>query len=185
MDSRAIETVGKAIVARLGAGTVEEQVKVFFGAPGTQGDEPLIFFPYHINVNADLRNSEHVAPPKQSGAAGVVYDGALPLDVYFLLCGNPKNPDSSPQLGKAMQRLNEVANIGLIVEGEVVHLSLYTVTPEDMGRIWALFPTINYRPSVVYLATPIWIDPLLPRVAGPPVIDEKYRAPGHEGTVDA
>ena len=37
---------------------------------------------------------------------------------------------------------------------ETVHVSLEPLTTEETSRIWALFPTANYRTSVAYLATP-------------------------------
>ena len=49
---------------------------------------------------------------------------------------------------------------------------------EEMSRIWTLFPTANFRTSVVYLAYPVLIDPALVRTVGPPVIREPHRA-GH------
>jgi hypothetical protein len=184
MDSGAIAKVGKAIVDRLKAAG-DDQVSVHHGGFGGEAGDTLVLIPYLISVNADLRNTEHRVPPKQAGQPEIVYDTALPLDIYFLLCGIDRAaPDTGADLGKAIRRLNELNNIGLNVEGEVVHLSLNPLTTEDLGRLWALFPTIAYRPSVSYLATPVWIDPLEQPLVGPPVVDETYRAPQAEA-VDA
>jgi hypothetical protein len=43
-----------------------------------------------------------------------------------------------------------------------------------MSRIWTLFPTANYRTSVVYLATPVWIDPAHIAATGAPVVEEPH-----------
>ena len=40
-----------------------------------------------------------------------------------------------------------------------VRVSLDPVSTEEMSRIWTLFPTANYRTSVAYVASPVWIDP--------------------------
>ena len=55
---------------------------------------------------------------------------------------------------------------------EAVHVSLEALTTEETGRIWALFPTANYRTSVVYLASPAWIDPLQPEAVAVPVVKD-------------
>lgn len=54
-------------------------------------------------------------------------------------------------------------------------MTLEPLTTEEASRIWALFPTANYRTSVVYLATPVWIDPLLPEIVGAPVVVDVLR----------
>ena len=63
---------------------------------------------------------------------------------------------------------------------EVTRVTLDPVGSEEMSRIWALFPTVNYRTSVVYLVTPVWIDPAQPPVNAPPVVQEDL-AVGHFG----
>ena len=50
---------------------------------------------------------------------------------------------------------------------------------DEISRVWNLFPTANYRTSVAYVASPVWIDPALPwSVAGPVVEDRMLTAPG-------
>jgi hypothetical protein len=46
------------------------------------------------------------------------------------------------------------------------------ISSEEMSRIWTLFPTTNYRTSVVYL----WIEQASSHPSPPPVVDETYRA---------
>jgi hypothetical protein len=48
----------------------------------------------------------------------------------------------------------------LIIKDQTVRVTLEPLTTEESSRIWALFPTANYRTSIAYLATPVWIDPL-------------------------
>ncbi|MER9247628.1 Pvc16 family protein [Mesorhizobium sp. M0590] len=185
MNNNAIQLVGEEIVKRIAA----TKVAVHFG-PLDIGDdiEPtrhLILFPYRVSVNADMRNSEHRVPALVDDGHGVpivrdkIFDEAIPLDVHFLLCVRPSKPEREWQgtvdLGKALQVLNAASGrFGLLVDGEIVHLSLDTVSTEEMARIWSLFPAVNYRTSVVYLASPVWIDPEHPRETGTPVVHEKY-----------
>ncbi|MES0199822.1 Pvc16 family protein [Mesorhizobium sp. M0011] len=190
MKGNAIQLVGEEIAKRIEASGIDPKINVYFGPldvdDAISGDPRLILFPYRVSVNADLRNTEHRVPalvPDPHGGIPVVrdeiYDEALPLDVHFVLCGRPTKPivqwQGPDALGTAMQRLNDPASrFGLLVEGELVHLSLDTVSTEEMGRIWSLFPAVNYRTSVVYLASPVWIDPQHPRETGTPVVHEKY-----------
>jgi hypothetical protein len=191
MQGSAIQLVGEAIKGRIEAAGLS----VLFGPldqdkSSFDESKAFVLFPYRVVANADQRNREHEVPPNPDDADqqhAVVYDEALPLDVYFLLSaprGGAAEWSGPRELGSAMQALNVPANTGLIVEGEIVHLSLEPVTTEEMGRIWSLFPSINYRTSVVYLATPVWIDPKQPKVVGPPVTHERY-LPRHFAELEA
>jgi hypothetical protein len=53
------------------------------------------------------------------------------------------------------------------VDGETVRLTLDPISNEEMGRVWTLFPTENYRTSVIYIASPVWIDPAAALSAAP------------------
>lgn len=181
MRHDAIQLVGEEICKRIV--TSAPPLTIFFGPLDDlkAGDHDLVLFPYRISVSADLRNHEHeVAPDPLAGDQEHprVYDEALPLEVRYLLAATRKAQGDwrgPAALGRAMQILNVDANIGMLVGGDIIHLSLDTTSAEEMGRIWAFFPAINYRTSVVYLATPVWIDPPSPRVTGAPVVHEKYR----------
>jgi hypothetical protein len=75
-----------------------------------------------------------------------------------------------------MQLLQGASTItGLAVQGDTVRVTLDPVTSEEMSRIWNLFPTRNYRTSVVYLVTPVWIDPVAPLPPAAPVTHEPHR----------
>ena len=79
-------------------------------------------------------------------------------------------------LGAAMQALQidpELTGPG--VGYETVHVSLDPLTTEETSRIWALFPTANYRTSVAYIASPVWIDPMLPATSRRPVVNDILR----------
>jgi len=141
----------------------------------------LILFLYRIVPNASLRNREHRVPSPAPPPPVVVFQNALPLDLYFLVTVG-KNPGASEEtllkvLGFAMQALQvDPVLSGAAVGHETVHVSLEPLTTEEASRIWALFPTANYRTSVAYLATPVWIDPPLPEAVAAPVVEDRLLA---------
>jgi len=142
-------------------------------------DALAVLFLHRVATNADLRNSLH-AVQSNDPATLEIHEGGLPLDLHYLLtAGNSKTGGEAPALrilGLAMQVLNDQPNlVGNLVSGETVRVTLDPVSNEEMGRIWSLFPTVNYRTSVAYLASPVWIDPATPRVEGPPVVEEPHR----------
>src|SRR5438105_6719138 len=77
-------------------------------------------------------------------------------------------------LGLAMQALQvdpELTGPGL--NYETVRVTLEPLTTDEASRIWALFPTANYRTSVAYLASPVWVDPAQPEPTAVPVVDDQ------------
>jgi hypothetical protein len=147
--------------------------------PNASGAKALLFL-YRVAVNPDLRNSTHVLPPANPGGPPTVFEGSLPLDLFYLLtAGDAKSGGelaSLGTLGQAMQLLQGAPNLtGVPVQGETVRVTLDPISSEEMSRIWALFPTANYRTSVVYLATPVWIDPAAPVSPAAPITSELYR----------
>jgi hypothetical protein len=160
------------------------------GVPGTVFVGPLddadasgaalILFLYRIVPNASLRNREHRiavsgTPPVQ------VFENALPLDLYYLVTvgTRPGASEETPlqALGFVMQSLQAAPDLtGSPVEQETVRVTLEPLTTEEASRIWTLFPAANYRTSVAYLATPVWIDPPAPPVVAGPVVEDQLRA---------
>lgn len=143
-------------------------------------DASLVLFLYRIAANADLRNTPHTSPVMAADDVPVVYDRALPLDLHYLLTVGAKAISDElgglDLLGAAMQALEETPYlVGAAVGGDVVRVTLDSVSNDDMSRIWALFPALNFRTSVAYLATPVWIDPKSPRTRGTPVVQEPHR----------
>jgi Pvc16 N-terminal domain len=154
------------------------------GVPGTVFVGPLddtdasgaalILFLYKIIPNASLRNREHrvATSPVQ------VFQNSLPVDLFFLVTVGTK-PGASEEtplqaLGFVMQALQAAPELtGAPVDHETVRVTLEPLTTEEASRIWALFPTANYRTSIAYVASPVWIDPAQPApVAAPVVVDE-------------
>jgi hypothetical protein len=111
----------------------------------------------------------------------LVYRNALPLDLYFLVTVGTMPGQSEETLlhalGSVLQSLQAEPDLtGAGVGHETVRVTLEPLTVEESSRIWALFPTANYRTSIAYVATPVWIDPLAPEVTGAPVVDEQLFA---------
>jgi hypothetical protein len=122
----------------------------------------LVLFLYRIVPNPSLRNREHSVVSSTATPPVVVFRNSLPLDLYFLLTVGTTAGDSEERLlsalGFAMQEIQSEPE--LIIKDQTVRVTPEPLTTEDASRIWALFPTANYRTSVAYLATPVWIDPL-------------------------
>lgn len=173
---------------------LRERLKVALassGVPGTVFVGPLddadasgaalILFLYRIVPNASLRNSEHRLSADSAPPPVVVFRNSLPLDLYFLVTVGT-TPGSSEEtllraLGFAMQELQAAPDLtGPAVGQETVRVTLEPLSTEEASRIWALFPSTNYRTSIAYLATPVWIDPLLPEPVAKAVVEDQLLA---------
>jgi hypothetical protein len=185
MSADAIFNVTRALNERLEAALALSGVpgNVFVGPlddPDASG-AALILFLYRMIPNASLRNREHrivnIAPPPQI----IVHRDSLPLDLYYLITVGTR-PGQSEQpmlraLGYAIRELQSDPNLtGPNVDHETVHLSLEPLTTEEVSRVWALFPAVNYRTSVAYVVSPVWIDPAQPPMQRAEVIEDEFRA---------
>ena len=185
MSAEAIFQVTKALRARLQAALAEasDPGTVFIGPlddPDAQGAS-LILFLYRIMPSPNLRNKEHRVPSASPPPPVLVFNNSLPLDLYYLVTvGTRPNSSEEPllrTLGFAMRALNTAPDlVGAGVGHETVHVSLEPLTTEETSRIWALFPTANYRTSIAYLATPVWIDPAQPEPQARRVGEDNLRA---------
>lgn len=141
---------------------------------------PLILFLYRIAPNPSLRNRERRIPSVNVPQVDV-FRNSLPLDLYYLVTVGT-TPGSSEEallsaLGLAIQALQGNPDLtGPGIEHETVRVTLEPLTTDETSRIWALFPTANYRTSVAYLASPVWIDPPQPEPTAAPVVDDRLRA---------
>jgi hypothetical protein len=70
---------------------------------------------------------------------------------------------------------------GPAINHETIRVTLDPLTTEESSRIWALFPAANYRTSVAYVASPVWIDPPDPEPTAVPVVDDRLLAGGIPG----
>jgi hypothetical protein len=141
----------------------------------------LILFLYRIMPSASLRNREHRVPSDNPPPQVLIFNNSLPLDLYYLLAvGTVPGSSEEPllkTLGIAMRTLNLSPDLaGAGIGHETVHVSLEPLTTEETSRIWALFPTANYRTSVAYSATPVWIDPPQPQPQASRVVEDTLSA---------
>jgi hypothetical protein len=177
---RVTEALRERLEAALAASGVPGTVFVGPLDDADSSGAALILFLYRIVPNPSLRNREH-----RVAAAGpqpvVVFRNSLPLDLYYLVTVGTR-PDASEEtplraLGFVIQSIQSEPNVsGPSVDSETVRVTLEPLSTEEASRIWALFPTANYRTSIAYLATPVWIDPAEPEALGPPVVEDQLRA---------
>ncbi|NHZ64600.1 Pvc16 family protein [Massilia genomosp. 1] len=146
----------------------------------------LVLFLYRVAPNPSLRNTAHTVPSPAAPPVSITYKDALALDLYYLLtlgdaAGEAADLEQLKFLGSALQTLQRDPILaGIAVDHEPVKVSLDPLGNDDMSRLWALFPTMNYRTSVAFLASPVWLDPRDPGTPAAPVIDERLDA-GHLG----
>ena len=185
MSAGAILTVTVELKKRLDAAlkAAGYETEVFIGPPddADAAGAPLTLFLYRIAPNASLRNGDHRVASGKRDPSTYVFHNSLPLDLYFLLTVGT-TPHASEEkllqaLGIAMQTMQADPELFVPANShETVHVSLEPLTTDESSRIWALFPTANYRTSVAYLATPVWIDPPRPEAGGPPVRQDQLLA---------
>lgn len=122
-----------------------------------------------IQPNAALRNTPVFrAPPAAPVTAPSAPIKAIPFDLQFLItCYRPPTPG-----GVAGPEPSELTTLGQIIgmlhadpiftgsalSGQDVRLSPESYGPEELSRIWSLFPEEPYRTSIVYLASPVFIE---------------------------
>ena len=143
----------------------------------------LILFLYRIAPNVSLRNSEHTVvtnmpPPK-------TYRNALPLDLYYLVTVGTMENSSEETLLTPLGYVLQEFQVDPILSGaglnnQTSQVSLEPLTTEELSRVWNLFPAANYRTSIAYLVSPVWVDPEDQSTSGEPVLDDSLRA----GTLD-
>jgi hypothetical protein len=184
MDARAIFRVSEQIRQRLldALASTDPPLpsNVYVGplddAQATNAD--LVLFLYRICPTADLRNDVRRLPSPIPDGPPRIIEGAIPLTLHYMLTaptyGGTAVDDlrALHALGRAIQVLNDEPELsGVAVDGETVRISFDPLNNEEMGRIWTLFPAINYRTSVAYVVTPVWIDPDTTRSTGAPVTE--------------
>jgi hypothetical protein len=188
MSADAIFNVTAALSARLQSALTAAGIPgtVFVGPlddPDSAG-APLILFLYRMMPNATLRNREHRVVSQTPPHDVIVFNDSLPLDLYYLITvGTRPGQSEEPLLramGFAIRELQSAPDLtGPAVSNETVHVSLEPLSTDEVSRVWNLFPAANYRTSIAYLASPVWIDPALPPVLGAPVtVDNLRSAPG-------
>jgi hypothetical protein len=154
--------------------------QVYVGPPikdDVKGLKASLFL-FNVVPNRDLRNIERVAPRPSGSAPSAlsVRVEALPVDLRFLISvfRSGTDPSELSTLGEIMLRLHLDPTLsGGILEGQVVRVSLEPYAVDELHRIWGMFPEESYRTSVVYLASPVFIEE--PLALGPPVLSRELK----------
>jgi hypothetical protein len=132
---------------------------VFVGSPdAARSDDDLILSLLRINPDGELRNAGRAA-------RGVgVGESALPLELHYLVtAGAPVNDASTDgliRLGQAILAIEGASPLSVPSSGQdAVWLSLEPMSNDELSRIWGLFPHYTCRPSFIFRAAPIWLEP--------------------------
>lgn len=184
MNANGIECATKALRNRLAAalGKTGDSGAVFVGplddADATSAQ--LTLFLYRVVPSPTLRNREHRVPLATPPHVAV-FQNALPLDLYYLLTVGKISGGSEEMplwwLGQAMQALQANPSLmGVDMNYETAQVTPEPLTTEEASRIWTLFPTANFRTSVAYLVSPVWIDPLQPTPEAERVTQDEFLA---------
>lgn len=185
MSDTAIFDVAEALQARL-AQVVGGLNQVHIGPPlrNEIGQSKASLFLFHLQVNAELRNElRHTVPPQLGPATEpAVLQDTLPLDLRFLISvfrtpdASATPPNELTTLGQIIQVLQAQPTLaGESLGGQVVRMTPEPYPMEELSRVWGLFPQDVYRTSVVYLASPVFIDARF-EPAGPPVQNREQRS---------
>lgn len=181
MTADAIQLTTEAFKGLLETALLEEpsinQADVFIGPPSDPfaSASAASLFLYHLVPNADLRNEPDLAalraPPNDPTAA----NDPIPFDLRYLITAfRPASADSDSSpielliLGAIIRAVHATPVLsGARLPDQTVRLTPDPISMEEISRVWGLFPETGYRTSIVYLATPVFVDTTL--IAGPRV----------------
>ena len=132
-------------------------------------DAAVVLFLFRITPNADLRNTPRIPLP---GSAPVTGDApaveALAVDLLYLITsfrpggvGNAAAAD--PTELATLQGIIAGLHAAPLLTGSSLPGQEVRITPsgdqmEELGRLWSLFPDVAFRTSMIYLATPVFIE---------------------------
>lgn len=128
----------------------------------------LSLFLYQVLENVHLKNQEL----QLSGPTKLTFP-PLTLELYYILTSHPpsgsqdkteKSREEHEVLGRAVSVLYDHSVLkgsnlmGDLSEDEELHITMTSLSLEDLTKIWTTFPNKPFRPSVCYLVTPVRID---------------------------
>jgi len=143
-----------------GVGQPDDQVFIGPPVPTQVGARPVSLMMFHLEPNQELRNTERLI---DGASSDPMAQDALPLDVRYLICAHrqasPTTPNELLALGQVVAELQAAPTLGGgLLPGQEVRLTPEPYPMEELSRIWGLFPNAPYVTSMVYLATPVFID---------------------------
>lgn len=168
MSATALFDTTMALARRLGEAT---GLEVHIGSPlrREMGTSRLALTLLSIQPNAALRNSPTFrATPSGPVTGPAAPVAAVPFDLRFLVTCHrqptaagilPPEPGELLTLGRILRKLHaEPILTEPTLPGQEVRLSPASCSDEEMARIWGLFPEEPFRPSIVCLASPVFIE---------------------------
>lgn len=182
MTATAIVDTTEALRGVLEQAIGDGEVYVGPPVPNDVGQRRASLFLFHIEPNAELRNAEHFAapPPTSPAQEPPVRLDALPLDLRYLISvfrttgdGSASDPNELATLGQIIQALHATSTLtGARLADQVVRVVPEAYPMEELSRVWGLFPDEHYRTSVVYLASPVFVE-VAPLPAGRRVVERR------------
>jgi len=170
---RVTQAMRGIIRARLAGSDVD--TPIFLGSPGLRADgsDALIsLFLFHLEPNREMRNAPRAVAT--AGATDLLPQDALPLDLRYLISffrsDAATDTDDLLRLGNVIAALHASPTISESqVPGQSVRVTPEPYPMEEISRVWGLFSNKQYVTSVVYLASPVFIDAAAARRGGPVV----------------
>ena len=159
--------------ARLAGSGVD--TPIFVGSPGLRpdGSTALIsLFLFHLEPNREMRNAPRALA--DAGATDLVPQDALPVDLRYLIsffrADAGSDTDDLLRLGSVIAALHASPTIAeSLVPGQTVRVTPEPYPMEEISRVWSLFANKQYVTSVVYLASPVFVDASAALRGGPVV----------------
>jgi hypothetical protein len=184
MSALAIQNVLNALLRRLRTGLASGALpaNVYIGPPDDDAAKAsdLTILLVRVVPAIGLRNSERRLPPASPGQPARLLPNATALDMHLLLTvantATGGEPASLGTLGRVVQLLADAPVLGPDeVPDQEARVTLDNTATEDLARVWAMFPLTSYRPSLLYIVTPVWIDPAAVADSAPFVIADTRR----------
>ncbi|MEL6168999.1 MAG: DUF4255 domain-containing protein [Pseudomonadota bacterium] len=161
-----------------GALTGAPNASVYIGPPLRQpedvGNRQVSLYLFHLEPNREMRNASRYVPPPADGSslAEPASQDALALDLRYLVTAHRQAGSDEPNelrlLGQILATIQGNATLGgALLPGQEVRLTPEPYPMEELSRIWGLFPNEPYRTSMVYLASPVFVDARVLASGGP------------------
>ncbi|AKB18659.1 DUF4255 domain-containing protein [Methanosarcina sp. WWM596] len=171
-DYGAITDIGETLIELL-RDNMEDLIpkqSIVLASPGEIEDKDnvrLSLFLYQVIENVHLKNQEM----QMKNSTTIIFP-PIALDLYYMLTSHissgehdltEKTREEHSILGRAIQILNDNPTLtGSVLKGnldrnEAFHMSITSLSLDDLSKIWTTFQGKPFRPSICYLVTPVMI----------------------------